>query len=67
MTKITELDLRTVTQRALARREITALVFVPPDVPARNDNKGPRETSYAGRVGPLGYFTRIPFFLKHNM
>lgn len=67
MTKITELDLRIVTQLALVRREITAPVFMPPDVPARNDNKGPRETSYAGRVGLLGYVTRIPFFLKHNL
>ena len=50
MSKLHSLDLRTVTQRKLARREICEIVMpIIPDVPVRSETKH----SYAKRQGFL--------------
>jgi len=67
MNKIAKLDLRIVTLEKFARREIFGRVFIQPDIFPKNDNRSPRETSYATRIGILGHMTRLPFFLKHNL
>jgi hypothetical protein len=44
---IKSLDLRLVTLERHAKRELCGITFVQPTLSPKNDNTGPRETSYA--------------------
>jgi len=66
MNKITSLDLRSTTLRRAAQREICVIVkSLVPEIVLLTHNDA--KWSYEERIGLLGHFTRLPFFLKHNL